>query len=91
MTFYSMLFEKPKDGLKKETPEMPDFFTDLNLDQAVDAITSGRQEYNLKPYFYTPLNDTDTIEYRHEIMHDLESETLFYHIKSFAQKNARNA
>ena len=58
----------------------------MNLDQIIDAITTGKQEYNLKPFFYTSLNDIDAINYRHEIFRDLESETLFENVKSFAQK-----
>lgn len=85
MTFHSILFERTFD-LNKETLEAPDFFIDLNLDQVVDAITANKQEYNLKPFFYAPLNDIETIEYRHEIMQELENKILFEHIKSFAQK-----
>ncbi|RKL63588.1 DNA mismatch repair protein MutS, partial [Thermoanaerobacteraceae bacterium SP2] len=59
---------------------------DLNLDQIIDAITAGKQEYNLKPFFYTSLNDIDAIKYRHEIMLDLENKILFENIKSFAQR-----
>ncbi len=86
MTFHSILFERTQDSIKKETLEAPDFFVDLNLDQVIDAITAGRQEYNLKPFFYTSLNDIDAITYRHEILRDLENTILFEHIKSFAQK-----
>jgi DNA mismatch repair ATPase MutS len=86
MTFHSILFERTEDSIKKETLEAPVFFVDLNLDQIIDAITAGREEYNLKPFFYTPLNDIDAIKYRHEIMRDLENKILFEHIKSFAQK-----
>jgi len=86
MTFHSILFEKTEDSITKETLEAPVFFVDLNLDQIIDAITARRQEYNLKPFFYTSLNDIEAIKYRHEIMRDLENEILFAHIKSFAQK-----
>ncbi len=86
MTFHSILFGRTEDGIKKETLEAPVFFVDLNLDQIIDAITAGKQEYNLKPFFYTSLNDTDAIKYRHEVMRDLEDKFLFEHIKSFAQK-----
>ena len=86
MTFHSILFERTEDSIKKETLEAPVFFVDLNLDQIIDAITAGRQEYNLKPFFYTSLNDIDAIKYRHEIMRDLENKILFEHIKAFAQK-----
>lgn len=85
MTF-SILFEKNKADLKKELFEEPDFFADLNLDQLINAITIGKQEYNLKPFFYTALNDIGLVKYRHEIMQDLENKILFDYIKSFAQK-----
>ncbi|WP_258359111.1 MutS-related protein [Moorella sulfitireducens] len=84
MTFQSILFKNPEDV--KETVTVPGFFGDLNLDQIIDAITAGKDEYNLKPFFYTPLNDIDAIVYRQEIMQELEDETLFEQIKSFAQK-----
>ncbi len=86
MDFHSILFERTEDSIEKETLEAPVFFVDLNLDQIIDAITAGRQEYNLKPFFYTSLNDIDAIKYRHEIMRDLENQILFEHIQSFAQK-----
>lgn len=50
MTFHSILFEKIEDIIKKETVKAPVFFVDLNLDQIIDAITAGRNEYNLKPF-----------------------------------------
>ncbi len=86
MTFHSILFEKTEDSVKKETPEAPVFFVDLNLDQVIEAITARKEEYNLKPFFYTSLKDIDTIKYRQEVMRDLENETLLEKIESFAQK-----
>ncbi len=86
MTFHSILFERTEEGTKKESLEAPAFFVDLNLDQVIDTITAHRQEYNLKPFFYTSLSDIDTIKYRHEIMQDLENKILFENIKTFAQE-----
>ncbi|HWP48738.1 MAG TPA: hypothetical protein VNM22_16400 [Candidatus Limnocylindrales bacterium] len=86
MTFRSILFEKTEGGVKKETPEAPVFFVDLNLDQVIEVITARKEEYNLKPFFYTSLKDMDTIKYRQEVMRDLENETLVEKIESFAQK-----
>jgi hypothetical protein len=51
MVFHSILFERTEDSIRAETLEAPVFFTDLNLDQITDAITAGKQEYNLKPFF----------------------------------------
>jgi DNA mismatch repair protein MutS len=58
----------------------------LHLDQIVEAITAGRDEYNLKPFFYTPLADPDIIYYRHEVLRDLENPVLAGHIRSFSQQ-----
>jgi DNA mismatch repair protein MutS len=85
MAFYSILFERPEDESHQETIGMPDFFVDLNLDQVIDSITIGKQDYNLKPFFYMPLHTIDAIRYRHEIMQDLEHPQLFEHIQSFAK------
>ena len=86
MSFPSILFARPEDFTNDQQLDEADFFTDLNLDQIIAAITAGRDEYNLKPFFYFPLNRTDEIEYRHEVMQDLESATLLEQVKSFTQK-----
>jgi len=86
MTFCNILFGSTKSGINEETIEEPVFFVDLNLDQVIGAITAGKEEYNLEPFFYASLNDIDTVNYRHEIMQDLENPVLFDHIKAFAQK-----
>jgi DNA mismatch repair ATPase MutS len=64
----------------------PEFFRDLNLDQIVESITKGREAVNLKPFFYTPLTRLDQIAFRHEIMSDVQNETLFAGLKSFSEK-----
>lgn len=84
MSFHSILFEGSDGGSRGETLEAPGFFRDLNLDQIVDAITAGRQEYDLKPFFHTCLTDLAAIAYRHEIMRDLENEVLLQSIKEFS-------
>jgi len=85
MTFHSILFEKNEASPTRETLEAPAFLIDLNLDQIIDAVTARRQEYNLKPFFYSPLHDIDAIKYRQEVAQDLENGTLMQNIKSFSQ------
>jgi len=63
----------------------PPFFHDLNLDQIVEAITHGREEYNLKPFFYTRLCRMDDILYRQDVMRELESNGLFQIIEKFSK------
>ena len=86
MTFYSILFPGAEDPQARETSEAPGFFRDLNLFQVVDAITAGKETYNLKPLFYTCLPDADVIAYRHDVLRDLENEVLLSKMKSFAQQ-----
>jgi len=85
MNFHSILFDRPGGAKGGETREAPAFFRDLNLDQIIDAICAGRNEYDLKPLFHTHLTDLAAIAYRHQIMRDLENAALFQAIKSFSE------
>src|SRR5258708_12066324 len=58
----------------------------MNLNQVIDAITAGKEAYNLKPLFYTCLPDIEVIAYRHQVLRDLEDEVLFANMKSFSQE-----
>ena len=35
----------------------PACFADLHLDQVADAMITGREQYDLKPFFSMPLHD----------------------------------
>ena len=85
-SFKSVLYESPDSGIVGDKIEPPDFFHDLNLNQVVDAITTGREEYNLKPFFYTRLTNLAAVDYRQQIMHELENQRLFAGIKSFSAR-----
>lgn len=83
MIFNSILF--PQDYKAALQTEEPGFFADLNLNQVVNSIVSGKEEYNLKPFFYTSLTDIDAINYRQEVMQDLENTDVFEQVKLFAE------
>lgn len=46
-SFRSILFVDAEDGARAATAKAPASFVDLNLDQVIDAITIGKQEYGL--------------------------------------------
>jgi hypothetical protein len=86
MAFQSILFEKTNNDTVRETREEPAFFADLNLNQIVEALTLRKADYDLKPFFYTPVRDVETIHYRHQVMRDMQQADLMAHIKAFAEK-----
>jgi DNA mismatch repair protein MutS len=85
MTFQSILCRRIRPDIPTEQVEAPEFFHDLNIDQIVAAVT-GKDEYDLKPFFYRQLADVDEIVYRQQVMKDLESPRLFERIGAFAEK-----
>ncbi len=86
VTFRSILFGDAGTPEEIDTVTPPDCFSDLNLDQIAAALTAGRDEYNLKPFFFYPLTDLYTVNYRYDVQKDLENETIRGHIQAFAQK-----
>jgi DNA mismatch repair protein MutS len=82
--FHSILFPGAQETEPQETSDPPVFFHDLNLDQIVEAVTAEWQDYNLLPFFYTPLRDPRTIAYRQDVMKDLEDDALMQAIQAFS-------
>ena len=72
MTFRSILNPLRDGDLAAEMSEAPACFRDLNLDQIVASIAIGKQEYNLAPFFYQPLKTVEAVEYRQDVMRDLQ-------------------
>ena len=87
--FHSILFEQPGDAARAEHSQQPSCFPDLNLDQALDWMTIGRGEYQLKPFFYTPLPDPGAVEYRHDILRDLENDATRRTVQEFGTQMRR--
>jgi hypothetical protein len=68
-----------------DQPEPP-FFRDLNLDQVCAGVTAGREQYDLAPFFRAPLRDVAAVEYRHEVLRDLESKDASEAVTGFAER-----
>ncbi len=81
--FRSVLFVGGEVDLAEAA--QPSVFADLNLDQVVEAITVGREEYDLKPYFYASVRDVEEVAYRHDVFRDLERGQVRDAIGAFAE------
>jgi len=80
--FQSILFDHPVsgvDGLRE-----PDYLADLNLDQVLQSMTAGREQYNLRPFFFAPLHEVAAVRYRHEVLRDLEKAEVLEPVRKFA-------
>ncbi len=86
--FQSVLFHQPADGVSGPASE-PDYFGDLNLDQILRAITSGREEYELAPFFYAPVHEVVAVRYRHAVLCDLEQPEVVEAVRRFAECMSR--
>ncbi|MCD2496699.1 hypothetical protein, partial [Staphylococcus aureus] len=51
---------------------------------ALDLV-SGREEYDLKPFFYTPAGSLEAIRYRQGVFRELENPPLTGCVQRFAQ------
>jgi len=85
MPFRSILFG-PLGDQPTALPAAPAFFTDLNLDQIGAAITRGLDQYELMPYFRTPLPDEAAVAYRHEVVRDLRRPEVREIVTGFARR-----
>jgi DNA mismatch repair protein MutS len=81
--FGSILFDRPPEAAEGTDLSV---FADLNLDQVFAAVTAGRDEYDLMPFFSTPLHDLQAVEYRHQILRDMEDGALCRALAEFADR-----
>ena len=88
--FASILFDRPvhgpEPGPEPDDPGPPAFFGDLNLDQVVDAVTKGREQYNLSPFFHAPLSSAAEVSYRQAALRDLDGTAIGGHVATFAEQ-----
>ncbi|MGN8200381.1 MutS-related protein [Salinisphaera sp. RV14] len=73
--FVSLLFENAV-AANDCRDDVPEGFSDLNLDQVVAAIVGEQDQYGLTPLFYTPAPNVDTVSKRHAVFRDLENDAI---------------
>ena len=79
----SILSDHP---MREGEPAEPAFFSDLNLDQVFTAVADGRDEYDLTPFFRTPLRDAAAVTYRHDVFRDLERQAVATAVAEFGRR-----
>ncbi len=89
MNYQSLLFEKIENNIIERPKREPAFFKDLNLDQIVHEILEGKEAFELDAFFYQSLEDISSINYRLDIMKEVERPDLFHCLISFAGKMKR--
>jgi DNA mismatch repair protein MutS len=87
--FESILFDRRADSAAVAEATAPAFFRDLNLDQALETILAGREQYDLAPFFYAPLEQVESVGYRHEVVRDLQRPEIAEPIRRFSEQMRR--
>lgn len=84
MEYHSILFDSVENEISEENFNMPEFFNDLNLDQIIQEILINKEEYNLNIFFYQCLKNLSTINFRLEVMRELEDTDIYNNIVTFS-------
>jgi DNA mismatch repair protein MutS len=64
----------------------PDVLKDLNLDQVIEAVAKGREDYDLSPFLHDPTTTVSAVEYRHEVFRDLEDDGVRARVELFGHR-----
>lgn len=83
MSTLSILFPGEHPRLDSQEPAS---FHDLALDQFVDAVTAGREQYELRPYFATQPRSVQTIDYRQDVFRDLDGQPALDAVMAFGEQ-----
>lgn len=80
----SILFPRSDARSATNAPPTPVLLADLNLDQVINSVTDGKDEYDLKPMFLATLTKIDDVVYRQEVFADLEDVGVHEVLAAFA-------
>ena len=82
--FISILFPAGDATLDAVQASQPDCFRDLHLDDIVSAVTAGKDEYDLKPFFNVTPTSEEEVKWRQEIVADVEQSEIAVLLNRFA-------
>ncbi len=81
--YVSVLFADEPAGI---VPDRPDYFTDLNLDQLIRSVLTGRDSYDLAEFFDARLTESADVGYRQAVLRDLEDDCVAGALTGFAER-----
>jgi hypothetical protein len=87
--FRSILFPPGLETQRVETTIQPDCFIDLNLDQVVAGIVTGRDEAALRPLFHATYRSEEIVRHRQAVFADLERPEIFAALPPFSSDMRR--
>lgn len=86
--FKSILFPTESDAPDPVSEKAP-YFVDLHLEEVIRSTVVGREEYELTPFFFTPLPAPMSVRYRHDVFRDLQRGEVSQCVRSFAEQMHR--
>jgi DNA mismatch repair protein MutS len=73
-----------RSAMSLDDASEPSCFADLHLDQLVRVVVSGRENYDLQPFFYARLANPAHAAYRHAVFRDLARPEMRSVVDAFA-------
>ncbi|MFC4266058.1 hypothetical protein ACFOW9_10645, partial [Arthrobacter cryoconiti] len=83
--FKSILFDRCDGPITDAGNEQSVALVDLQLNQIIAAVIAGREQYDLEPFFLSPLRTLEQVTYRHAVLADLNLEGIRTAIDGFAR------
>lgn len=71
---------------QQESPGMPEFFIDLNLNQIVRELQSNVDDYDIRKMYYQMPKNCETVYYRQEIYREIRGKHLEKSFDLFSRK-----
>jgi DNA mismatch repair ATPase MutS len=65
---------------------VPEFFSDVGLDQVVDQILAGWGDYGLGPVYYRTLSSPEAVAFRQDVFRDLEERSMLERLRAFLDR-----
>ncbi len=84
MQFHSILFDN-EVKIDSHTSDTT-LLNDTNLDQIIKTVISYRKDFDIEYFFYILCDDIKTINYRQNIIKDLQRDNFYIKVDKFSQK-----